>query len=120
MKILLDECMPKDLKKFLKVSGYSLTFTVRDINLVGYSNGMLLDKCDEKGIDVLITVDRGINHQQIFENRRVALIQFVEPASNAFDDLQPFLSNLLKILSECQQGGLIYNIEADPLYDVDL
>ena len=116
MKILLDECMPKDLKKFLKVSGYNSTFTVRDVNLVGYSNGLLLENCDERGIDVLITVDRGIKHQQNLHDKRVSLIQIVEPVSNAFIDLQPFLSGLLKILSNIQQGH-IYNVHADPLYE---
>ena len=60
-----------------------------------------------------------MKHQQIFDDRRVSLVQIVEPASNAFDDLQPFLSGLLKILGNIQEGQ-IYDVHADPLYDSDL
>ncbi len=62
MKLLLDESVPKRLGSFfpseLKVH------TVQQMGWAGSSNGDLLRLASAHGFDALVTVDKGIEHQQ--------------------------------------------------------
>lgn len=53
MKLLLDECTPRRLKR--DFAGHQV-FTVDDVGLKGVKNGELLRAAVDKGFDVLITV----------------------------------------------------------------
>jgi predicted nuclease of predicted toxin-antitoxin system len=61
VKILLDECLPLDLR-------YSFpnheAHTVQWAGLKGLKNGDLLTAADSGSYDVLVTLDKGIPHQQ--------------------------------------------------------
>lgn len=58
MRILLDECLPKKLKRELAEFD---VMTVADCHWKGKKNGQLL-RLAEKQFDVFITIDRGIRY----------------------------------------------------------
>ena len=62
MKLLLDEPLPGRL-----ASSFPGSFTVRTVQDMGWAgtvNGLLLTLAATEGFDALVTVDRGIEHQQ--------------------------------------------------------
>ena len=61
MKILLDECVTKRLKKYLEEFE---VFTVRELELSGIKNGKLMTYCVGNKFDILLTIDKNILHQQ--------------------------------------------------------
>jgi hypothetical protein len=61
MKILLDECVTKKLKKHL---GEFEVFTVTELGWSGIKNGNLMTLCVENGFDILPTIDNNIMFQQ--------------------------------------------------------
>ena len=62
MKLLLDESVPRRLAAFFPTS-FTLR-TVQDMGWSGTGNGLLLSLATREGFDAMITVDRGIEHQQ--------------------------------------------------------
>ncbi len=71
MKILLDECVTKRLKKYL--DGFEV-FTVRELNLSGIKNGMLMNYCAENNFDILLTIDKNLMHQQNLDKYPVTIV----------------------------------------------
>jgi predicted nuclease of predicted toxin-antitoxin system len=61
MKILLDECVTKRLKKYLEEFEVS---TVRELALSGIKNGKLMNYCVENKFDILLTIDKNLMYQQ--------------------------------------------------------
>ncbi len=64
MKVLLDEQLPKPLKRTL--GNEHRVFMVRDVGWTGIKNGRLLKLMTENGFDVLVTNDKGLRYQQNF------------------------------------------------------
>lgn len=61
MRLLLDECIPKRLKR--ELLGHEVR-TVQDMGWSGIKNGALLRLADGR-FDALLTVDQGIEYQQV-------------------------------------------------------
>ena len=62
MKLLLDESVPRRLARSFPES--FAVRTVQDMGWAGTPNGLLLSLAAAEGFDALVTVDRGIEHQQ--------------------------------------------------------
>jgi hypothetical protein len=60
MRLLLDECVPKRLKR--ELVGHEVK-TVQELGWAGTKNGGLLKLADGQ-FDALLTVDQGIEYQQ--------------------------------------------------------
>ena len=73
MKILLDECVTKRLKKHLNSFD---VFTVRELGLSGIKNGMLMTYCSENNFDILLTIDKNLMFQQNLEKYPVTIAVF--------------------------------------------
>lgn len=71
MKILLDECVTKHLKKHLEEFE---VFTVRELNLGGIKNGALLTYCVENGFDILLTIDKNLLFQHNLNKYPVTIV----------------------------------------------
>ena len=71
MKILLDECVTKRLKKYLQEFE---VFTVRELELSGVKNGKLLTYCAENKFDILLTIDKNLMHQQDLDKYPVTIV----------------------------------------------
>jgi predicted nuclease of predicted toxin-antitoxin system len=61
MKLLLDECVPRPLKRDFQLHE---THTVSEAGFTGLKNGALLRAAANAGFEVLITVDQNLIHQQ--------------------------------------------------------
>lgn len=57
-------------------------------------------------VDVLITVDQGVEHQQNLAGLRIAIVILAAP-SNDIDDLRPLLPALRRALDDIGQGSIV-------------
>ncbi len=102
MRILLDECIPKQFGRFLKGHSFS---TVGQAGWAGIKNGKLLKLAQEQ-FQAFITVDQNLRFQQNFDQLSITVI-VLQAHSNALEDLVPFLPKLLAVLSEPLPGNAI-------------
>ncbi len=103
MKVLLDECVPKDLCK--SFPGHEC-YDARRMGLDGKDNGELLTAAELAGFQVLLTVDQSIPHQQNFTDRKLALL-IVECHSNNPRDLLPHVPACLQALQFIKAGQVM-------------
>lgn len=101
MRLLLDECVPRRLKRELREHHVQ---TVPEAGWAGLSNGALL-RAAEGTMDALITVDQGVQHQQNLAGLQIAVVVLVAH-SNDIDDLTPLLPGLRVALAELKPGSV--------------
>ena len=70
MKILLDECAPRVVKR--RLPSWSIS-TVQEMGWAGTKNGALLALAETQ-FDVFITTDKNLRYQQNLTGRRLAFI----------------------------------------------
>jgi predicted nuclease of predicted toxin-antitoxin system len=85
MRILLDECIPKKLKR--SFAGHAC-LTVPEAGLAGLTNGELLAEAQRQQFQVFLTLDKGVAYQQNLADRSIAII-VIRAKSNRLDDLLP-------------------------------
>ena len=85
MRILLDECLPKKLKR--SFAGQDCV-TAPEAGLAGLANGELLAAAERQGFQVFLTLDKGIAYQQNLAGRAIAII-VIRAKSNRLEDLLP-------------------------------
>ena len=85
MRVLLDENLPRRLKRHL---GEGVTAaTVQERGWAGTKNGDLLHLAQAE-FDVFLTIDQGIPHQQNLAKFTIAIV-LLEAPGNRFKDLVP-------------------------------
>ncbi|HVR40475.1 MAG TPA: DUF5615 family PIN-like protein [Thermoanaerobaculia bacterium] len=104
MRILLDECVPRRLKKNLRSQG-RLVLTVTDAGLSSYTNGQLLRRIDGQ-FDVFITVDKSIQFQQDLAAYDIAFV-LLRSRSNDIADVEPVLTRFLTRVDELKRRALL-------------
>lgn len=95
MKLLLDESVPRRL-----AASFPESFTVRTAQQMGWAgtgNGLLLSLAAGQGFDALVTVDRGIEHQQNLGELPIAVIVMLAHR-NRLRDLQPLVPDVTEVL----------------------
>ena len=102
MRILLDECLPTLFKK--DIVGHQAV-TVLEMGWAGTKNGKLLDIAEGQ-FDILLTVDRNIEHQQNLRGRQIALV--VLHAPNKLRMLRPLIPALLEALTTIEPGEVAH------------
>jgi predicted nuclease of predicted toxin-antitoxin system len=102
MKVLLDECIPRKFKKSLP--GHECQ-TVPEAGLAGKTNGELISIAEERGFDVLLTVDKGLGHEPNMAGRRIAIL-IVRAKSNRLADLLPHASACIAQISSLRHGQI--------------
>ena len=100
-KLLLDECVPRKLKNHL--SGHACV-TVPEAGWAGRKNGELLFLAEQARFDVFITLDRGVEHEQDFGGRRIAVI-LLRSKTSRLADLTPHAQQIPAVES-IGPGGL--------------
>jgi predicted nuclease of predicted toxin-antitoxin system len=103
VKILLDECLPRGLRKHLV--GHECQ-TVPQAGLAGVANGELLAVAERSGWQVLSTMDQGMPYQQNLVGRTISLA-IIRAKSNRLPDLLPHVPAILAGLGSLQPGQLI-------------
>jgi predicted nuclease of predicted toxin-antitoxin system len=103
VRILLDECLPKDLGKYL--AGHACR-TVPQAGLTGKANGSLLTLAERSGWQVLLTMDRGMPNQQNLASRAISIV-IIRSKSNRLADLLPKVPAILAVLPSLSPGEVI-------------
>ncbi len=103
MRILLDECVPRPLRR--ELTGHDVS-TIQEMGWAGKKNGELLALVAGAGFEVLLTVDQNLRHQQNLAASEVAVVVMVAP-SNRLADLVPLVPKLEAALSSIQAGGAV-------------
>ena|SRR5439155_18660481 len=99
MRVLLDECVPRALRKDLL--GHDVT-TVAEAGWAGVKNGELLQLAARQ-FDLFLTIDRNLEYQQSFADLALAVI-VVHAASNDVAVLRPLMTAVLAALPESRPG----------------
>jgi predicted nuclease of predicted toxin-antitoxin system len=99
MKILLDECIDRNLAR--EFTDHDIK-TVPQMEWAGVKNGKLLALA-EKEFDVFITVDRNLAFQQNLPQFDIAII-VLQASSNRLADLKPLVPGVLAILPTVGRG----------------
>jgi len=99
MRVLLDECVPRALRK--ELPGHEVK-TVGEAGWAGVKNGELL-RLAAKEFDLLLTVDRNLEYQQNFTGVSIAVI-LIHAKSNDVDLLRPLMPAVLAAMSGVKPG----------------
>ncbi len=102
MKVLLDECVPRKLRRELP-DHEILTVTERGWS--GIKNGNLLSLAAPE-FDVFLTVDQNLKYQQNLKNFNVAIILLVA-RNNRFKTLLPLMPEAREALNRITKGDFI-------------
>jgi hypothetical protein len=103
MRILLDECIPRPLKR--KLADYEIR-TVVEMEWSGKKNGELLKLMGQEGFTILLTTDQNLRYQQNLEQAGVAVVVLVA-RSNRLPDLVPLIPDVRSVLSTIASGQVI-------------
>ncbi len=102
MKLLLDECVTRHLKRDL--AGHEV-HTVEDAGFKGLENGDLL-KAASGAYEVLITVDQNLPYQQNIADLSIAVL-ILAAKKNSYVRLKPLVPRALNALESMKVGDVI-------------
>ena len=102
MKPLLDECVPRRLKR--DFTGCEIS-TINEAGYKGLKNGNLIRTASDE-FQVLITVDKNIEHQQSKKDLPLAII-ILAAKSNRYESLSPLIPEALRVLETIKTGEII-------------
>jgi len=103
MRILLDECVPRRLRR--ELAGHDVR-TVPEMGWSGKKNGELLRLMVGQGFEVFLTVDQNLRYQQNLQAAGVAVVVLVA-ASNRLWELVPLMPSALAALGSIRPGDVV-------------
>jgi hypothetical protein len=103
MRILLDEYVPKPLKR--QLSNYQVC-TVVKMRWAGKKNGELLKLMQNEGFSVLLTADQNLRYQQNLKQVEISIIVMIA-SSNRLEDLFPLIPNVRNAIDNIVIGEII-------------
>lgn len=101
--MLLDECVPRSLKRELATHD---VHTVAEMGWSGKKNGELLTLMVPQGFEVFVTVDQNLSYQQNLRAANIAVIVLIA-LSNRRADLLPLMPAMHSALTTIQPGDLV-------------
>ena len=102
MRVLLDECVPRKLRRELTEHEVD---TVTERGWSGIKNGKLLALAEAE-FDVFLTVDQSLKYQQNLQSFNISIILLVAK-SNRLQALLPLVSDVKEELSKIRTGEFI-------------
>ncbi len=102
MKVLLDECLPRQLRHDLP--DHDVT-TVAAMGWAGTKNGALL-RLAASDFDIFITIDRNIAYQQRLQIPNMAVILLVAP-NNRLATLRLLVAAICATLQTIRDGDVV-------------
>ncbi len=102
MRVLLDECVTRYLKR--DFIGHEV-LTVEEAGFKGLKNGRLLEAASGQ-YEVLVTVDQNLRYQQNLKNFNVAII-VLKARRSTYPMLKPLISQVLEALEKVKPGEII-------------
>ena len=103
MKLLLDENLPKKLKKDFPEHEI---YTVTDKDWNGKKNGELLSLMLDESFDILMTFDQNLEHQQNFAKYPITVIVLMAE-NNTYAVLSEIVENVKLELEKPLKSGAI-------------
>ena len=100
MRILLDNCTPRPLKRFLAEHQAD---TAREQGWERLRNGILLQAAENDGYEVMITTDQSLPFQQNMTGRRIAIVVVNE---NKWPILQNHIELITAALEDIRPGDI--------------
>ena len=102
MKILLDECITKKLKKHLNEFE---VYTINDLGWRGKKNGELLTLCVENKFEIFLSIDKNLTYQQNLSGQHIAVVIF-NTRSSKIEELVKFLPNFKNQVASFKSGSI--------------
>lgn len=102
MRVLLDECVPRRLRR--ELPGHEVR-TVTEHGWSGIKNGKLLTLADAE-FDVFLTVDQNLKYQQNLTAFRIAII-LLAARNNRLQTLLPLMPEVRGALDKLGAGDFI-------------
>ena len=102
MRILLDECLPRKLKR--SIVGHDVA-TVQERGWSSKKNGELLRLIDGT-VDVFLTSDQNLRYQQNLATIRFSIIVLMVP-DNRLPTLQPLMPEVQSLLETITVGTVV-------------
>jgi predicted nuclease of predicted toxin-antitoxin system len=99
VRVLLDECLPRRLKR--ELPGHDVR-TAPEMGWASKRNGELLQLA-QRDFDIFLTVDGNLQHEQNLASFDIAVIVLVA-RSNRLDDLRPLMNTVRETLSIAKRG----------------
>jgi hypothetical protein len=106
MRVLIDECLPKKLKR--ETPGHDV-MTVQERGWSGKKNGELLRLLQDE-FDVFLTGDQSLTYQQNLSQTSVAIVVLIAQ-NNRIESLKPLMPKVQEILKTIQPGEIV-NVNA--------
>ena len=103
MRILLDECVPKRLKRDLK--GHN-ALTVTELGWAGKKNGELIRLMLKHNFGAFLTIDQNLSYQQNLREAGFTVV-VMSAGANRTDDLRPLIPRVLAALASAAPDSLI-------------
>jgi predicted nuclease of predicted toxin-antitoxin system len=103
MKVLLDECLPKKLKREVEADEVK---TVPEAGWASKKNGELL-RLAQMDFDILLTNDQNLEHQQVLKKFDLAFVVLVAP-TNDIEDLKPLMPAANEAMRTIKPGEIQY------------
>ena len=103
MRLLLDECVPRRLKRDLV--GHDV-WTVIEMGWSSKRNGELLELMLAEKFEALLTVDQNLQFQQNVRQSGIAVV-VVASRTNRLKELRPLVPQMLAALERVSAGDLI-------------
>lgn len=100
MKVLLDECVPRPIRRFL--TGHDIV-TIEQAGWKGAENGELLQNA-EGTFDAFITADKNLRYQQNLARRRIAILEL---PTNDWRELRPRIPEIQRALDSLKPGDYV-------------
>jgi len=102
MKVLMDECLPRKLKRH--ITGHDIS-TVPEMGWAGIKNGALL-RLMEAAFEAFITIDGNMQYQQNFKSLQIGIVVLAAP-DNTLETLLPLAAQISQALNSLQPGQLV-------------
>src|SRR5688572_23960143 len=102
MRVLLDECVPRKLKR--EIANHEVR-TVTELGWSGIENGELL-KLAEAEFDIFLTVDQNLSFQQNLESFDIGIILMVA-RNNRLKTLLPLMPDVRAAIEGVQAGDIV-------------
>jgi predicted nuclease of predicted toxin-antitoxin system len=101
VRVLLDECLPRRLKR--ELVGHDVK-TTPEMGWASKRNGELLALAVSR-FDVFLTADRNLSYQQDLAGLDIAVI-VLAAGGNRLDDLRPLVPQLLEMLPTAKRRAV--------------
>jgi len=103
-RVLLDEMLPRLLAR--ELPGHQVTTVARE-GWSGILNGELLRRAEDAGVEVFVTADRKMEHQQRLAGRSFGIV-VLNAGGTKLEDLHPVTGFLRDAVARVAPGEIIH------------